>query len=102
VVVELRVIQPVEQVDGAPTRGRQAAADLAGELGVRGGHERAHLLVPGLDQLRVTLGTIQRTQHGQDAVPGVTVNPVNTPLAEPVEDEISSLRHVTASTVNVG
>ena len=34
-VVELRVVEPVEQVDGAGAGGRHADADLARELGVR-------------------------------------------------------------------
>ena len=44
-VVELGVVEAVQQVDRARARGREADADLAGELRVAAGHERGHLLV---------------------------------------------------------
>jgi hypothetical protein len=49
-VIHLRVVEAVEQVDRAGTRRRQADADLAGELRVRAGHEGRHLLVADLDE----------------------------------------------------
>jgi hypothetical protein len=52
-VVELGVIQAVEQMHGARPRGREAHADLAGDLGVRGGGERRDLLVAHLDEVEV-------------------------------------------------
>ena len=67
-VVELRVVQAVEQVDGAATGGGHAAADLAGELRVATRHERAHLLVARLDQLRVPVSPVQRAQEAVDPV----------------------------------
>ncbi len=50
-VIHLRVVKSVEQMDRArPGRG-QADADFARELGVRAGHERRHFLVPDLDEI---------------------------------------------------
>ncbi len=59
-VVELGVIQAVEQVDRAGAGGRQADPDLAGELGVRAGHERGHLLMADLDELRAVIACVRR------------------------------------------
>jgi hypothetical protein len=58
-VVELGVVQAVEQVDGARAGGRQAHADLAGELGVRAGHEGGQFLVARLHELRSLAGAVR-------------------------------------------
>ncbi len=50
-VVELCVIEAVEQVDRAGSRGGHAGPELAGQLGLRGGLEGRELLVACLDQL---------------------------------------------------
>ena len=50
-MVELRVVEPVQEVDRARPGGCQADARLARELRVRAGHERRHLLVANLDEL---------------------------------------------------
>ena len=54
-VVQLRVVQAVQQMDRARPGRRQADADFAGELGVRAGHEGGHLLVADLDEVEVVL-----------------------------------------------
>ena len=50
-MVELRVVEAVQEMDRARAGGRHADADLAGELRVGAGHERGHLLVAHLDEL---------------------------------------------------
>ena len=50
-VVELGVVEPGDEVGRARAAGREAHAELAGELGVRHRHERRHLLVPRLDEV---------------------------------------------------
>jgi hypothetical protein len=50
-VVHLRVVEAVQQVDRAGPGGREADAHLAGELGVAARHEGRHLLVARLDEL---------------------------------------------------
>ena len=64
-VVELGVVQPVEQVDRAGSRGGRADPDPAGELGVADGLERGHLLVPGLDELRLVRRPGPRRRAGR-------------------------------------
>jgi hypothetical protein len=53
-MVELGIVEPVEQVNGARARGGQADADLAGELGVGARREGGDLLVANLDELEVS------------------------------------------------
>ena len=62
-VVQLGVVQTVQQVDRPRARGGHAASRLAGELGVRARHERRHLLVPRLDELRIPLRPAERPEH---------------------------------------
>jgi len=87
-VVELGVVEPVEQVDRAPARGGHRAPDLAGELGVGGRHERRHLLVAGLDQLRVPIGAVQRSEHRVDPIAGIAVDAVDAPLTQALEQVV--------------
>ena len=49
-VVELGVVDAVEQVDAAGPRGREADAELAGELRIGAGREGRGFLVPDLDE----------------------------------------------------
>ena len=51
-MVELGVVEAVEQMDRPRTRGREADPDLAGELRVRARHQRRHLLVAHLNELK--------------------------------------------------
>ena len=55
-VVGLGVIQSRQQMDRAGARSRIAKPDLAGELGVGGGHEGRHLLVAHLNVLHLAFG----------------------------------------------
>ena len=64
-VVELRVVEAVQQVDGAGAGGGDAHADLAGELGVAAGHEGGHLLVARLDELGVAVGAVERAEDAR-------------------------------------
>jgi hypothetical protein len=65
-VIHLRVVETVQEVDGAGTARREAHADLARELGVRAGHERGHLFVPHLDERELTL--LEPTERRHDSV----------------------------------
>ncbi len=94
-VVELRVVEAVQEMDRARARGRQADADLAGVLRVPAGHERGHLLVARLDELRVAVGAVERAQERVDPVARVAVDAVDAPLAEAFEDVVGDeLGHV--------
>jgi hypothetical protein len=67
-------------VDRAGTGRGQADADLAGELGVADGLQRAHLLVPRLDERRRVVGLAERGDDAVDAVAGVGEDLLDPPL----------------------
>src|SRR5205085_11252839 len=91
-VVELGVVEAVEKVNRAGPRGRDADACLPGELGMRTGHEGRHLLVADLDELGPALRAPEGTDDPVDPVAGVSVYPLNSPLArEPGEEVIGDL-----------
>jgi hypothetical protein len=78
-VIHLGVVESVQQMDGPGPGGGETDPDLTGELGMPPGHERRHLLVAHLDELRIALGAIQRTHDPVDAVAGVSEDPMNAP-----------------------
>ncbi len=89
-VVQARVVEAGDQVRGPGTGGRHADSQLAGELGVRRGHEGGHLFVPRLDELDLALGPVQGPQHAVDAVAGVAVDSAHPPGVEPLDQEIAN------------
>ena len=86
-VVELRVVEPVEEVDRARAGGSETDADLAGELRVCAGHERRHLLVPDLDELEA-VDAFECADDAVDAVARVAVDPLDAPLREAVQEVV--------------
>jgi hypothetical protein len=82
--VELGVVQPVQEMDRPRPRGREADAQLAGELRMPAGHERAHLFVPCLDELHV-VAVGEREYDAVDPVAGIAVDAAHGPLAEALE-----------------
>ena len=71
--------------------------DPAGELGVPDGLEGGHLLVPGLDELRLVLGPAPRGQDAVDPVTGIGEHVPHVPGAQPLEQVISNRRcHVSS------
>jgi hypothetical protein len=92
-VVELGVVEAVEQVDRARAGRRHAHADLAGELRVRAGGEGGDLLVADLGELELR-NLVEGAEQAVDAVARITVDALDAPLGEAVEDERSDgLRH---------
>ena len=57
-VIEPGVVKPGDQMRRAGPGGRDADAELAGELGVGRGHEGRHFLVPRLDELDFPVGAV--------------------------------------------
>src|SRR5204862_534651 len=93
-VIHARVIEAVQKVNRARAAGRQAHADLAGELGVRAGHERRHLLVAHLHQLEFCffLTGIECTHQAVDAVAWIAVDALYPPLDQPPEQKFRNVR----------
>src|SRR5207249_5941529 len=77
-----------QEMDRAGTGRRHADADLAGELRVAARHERRHLLVPDLDQLRIAGGAVEGAEDRVDPVAGVAVDTPNAPVAQALEQEV--------------
>ena len=88
-VIEPRVVKPGDEMRRARPRGGDADAELAGELGMRRGHEGGHLLVPDLDELDLAFGALQRAEHAVDAVAGIAVDPSHAPLMKTLDKEVA-------------
>ena len=78
-MVELGVVEAVQKMDRARARGRHADAGLAGELGMRAGHEGRDLLMRHLDELEAILRAVEGAQDAVDAIPGIAVDPLRPP-----------------------
>src|SRR3569832_1489390 len=87
-MAELRVVETVQQMDRTRSRGREAHADLAGELRMRAGQERGHFLMARLHEGKLALAALERAHNAVDAVAGITVYARNAPLLEPLQHEI--------------
>ena len=61
-------------MDRAGSRGRNAHADLAGELGVPARHERGHLLVAGLNESQSSEMAPEGAHNPVDPIPGKPVD----------------------------
>ena len=81
-VVHLRIVKTVQEMDGTRTTGRQTDAHFTRKLAVCARHEGRHLLVPNLHVIHIFLGPADGTQ---DSVNSVAGKPVNTPDAPFVE-----------------
>jgi hypothetical protein len=93
-MIELRVIEAVQQMNGAGPGGRQADADLAGDPGVAAGHEGSLFLMANLDELEPGGGATQRRHDAADPVAGISEDAPHAPLLRPVQEEIADLlRH---------
>ena len=94
--VELGVVQAVEQVDPARPGGREADAQLAGELGVAAGHERGRFLVAHLDEADLVLALAQRLHDPVDAVAGQAEDDLDAPVDAGFDQNVRrGIRHYT-------
>jgi hypothetical protein len=71
----------------AGTAGSKADAELARELGVRHGHERAHLLVAGLDEIDPAVA-LKRSNDSVDAVARIAIDSGDAPILEALDEEV--------------
>src|SRR5215208_5666748 len=96
-VVHFRVIETIEQMDGARTGRCQAYADLTAELRMPACHERAHLLMPSLYEPDAILRAFECAHESVDAITGVTVDSPHAPIVETLNNEVGNcLSHALA------
>jgi hypothetical protein len=88
-VVELGIVKAIEEVDCTGARGGKTNPEVAGELSMATGHKRGHLLVAHLDELQPALGPPDGAHNAIDTVAGVSINPRNTPLQQPLYEKIT-------------
>ena len=86
-MVELGVIQAVEQMDGARAGSGQADADFTGELGMAGGHEGRHFLVPRLDEGYLVLAA-KGADNAVDAIAGVAEDAFHAPFVQALQEKV--------------
>src|SRR3546814_8012679 len=89
-VVEPGVVQPSDQVRRARSGCRETDAEFAGELGMGGGHEGGHLLVPDLDELYVAAPAMQGAEKPADGVAGIAEDPLHAPGGQPFPAEVAA------------
>ena len=61
------------------------------EFGITGGSEGGHLLVTGLDELRVVVCASERRYQAVDSVPGIGIDMLDSPLAQAFQYEVCDL-----------
>ena len=88
-VIELRVVKSVQEMDGTGSGSREAHADLAGELGVCAGHECGELFVARLHEIALALGASERTQHPVDGISGIAVDAAHASSRETLQQKIA-------------
>src|SRR6478609_4205877 len=74
---------------GARPRGGDAHAQLAGELCMRGRHERGHLFVARLNEFDLSLRAIERAEHAVDAVAGISEDAAHAPRVKTLDNKVS-------------
>lgn len=97
-VVELRVVQAVQQVDRTGTGRCEADADLAGELRVGARHERSRLLVTDLHELDVA-AAVESAHDPVDAVSGIAVDAPHAPLRQTLHEEVADVHQLLSGAV---
>jgi hypothetical protein len=70
-VIQRRIVQSIQQVDGTGPGGTQADAGLSGVFGVGAGHQRRELFVGWLDEARLVARALDAPDDSIDAIAGV-------------------------------
>ncbi len=92
--VALGIVEPVEQMDAAGSRRRQADAQPASEFRVAAGGKCRRLLVAHLDESDAILPGAQRFEDTVHAIAGKSEDGVHIPLDESFDEEVGGgLRH---------
>ncbi len=88
--VDLGVIQSVEQVDSAWSRGREAYPEAACELCISACCERSRLLVAAVNVTDAVFGLAKRLHQSVDSVAGKTEDSIDAPVPQYLEDVIGN------------
>jgi len=87
-MVEFCVVEAVQEVNGTWARRGETDADLAGEFGMGGGHERGLLLMAYLHELEAVERAIESAQDAVDAVARIAIDALHAPFREAREHVI--------------
>ena len=91
-MVEARIVKAGDEVRRAGAGGGDTDAKLAGELRMRGRHERGHLFVAYLYEFDFPLGSPERAKNAVNAVTGITKNAAHAPGVKPLDEDRSSIK----------
>ena len=84
-VVHLRIVKAIEQMDGPRPAGGKANADFAGEFGMRAGHERRHFLMPHLHIIDLVARPPNRADDPVDAIARESIDAPDAPFVQTLE-----------------
>src|SRR5690554_2727104 len=101
-MIHLGVVQAVKQMDGAGAGRSQAYANLAGEFGVRAGHEGGGLFMTCLDEFQIFLRAAEGTNQAVDPVAGITENTCDAPGRKTLQDEVGNSLHIACAWTSPG
>ena len=87
-MVQLGVVKPVQEMDGAGTARREANTQPPRELGVAAGGEGRRLLVPALDEADLFLVLAQRLEDPVDPVSRESERRVHSPGEQLLDDDV--------------
>src|SRR5207248_5347267 len=88
-MIHFGIVQTIEQVNCARSRGRQADTDLSCKLGVSGCHERCHLFMAHLHKLEQVFIALQAAQDAVNAVARIAIDAFNTPRRKAFQQKIT-------------
>lgn len=91
--VELGIVQPIEQMQSAGSRGGQAYAELARELGIAARHERRCFFVPDLNEANLVLALPQRFHEPVDAISRKPKNDLYSPILDGIQEHFRCRGH---------
>ena len=86
--VEGRVVEPVQGENPARARGRQADAQLAGELGVATGHQSRGFLVADLNEADLVTPLAQRLHEAVDPVAREAEDDLDAPVPDRLDQNV--------------
>jgi len=81
-MIHLRIVEPIQQVDGTRAAGRKTYTDFAGELRVRTRHKRRHLFMPNLDVIDPIACAPDCANDSVDAITGKSEDPPDAPIVQ--------------------